>query len=178
MKLNYTVRIAQKSDIIHADHIVCQIEQASNELSNGICKRSKDLIVKKILAGVAVIAVTNKKEWVGFCYLQKWNDGFVSSCALIVSPEYRKENIAKLIKYKIFELAKLKYPNHKYFGLTTSLAVMKINSELGYKPVTYSEITNDEQFWNACKGCNNYNTLLEKHRKNCFCTAMLYERRI
>ena len=51
---------------------------------------------------------------------------------------------AKAIKEKIFKLSREKYPNAKIFGLTTGLAVMKINSELGYEPVTYSELTQDD----------------------------------
>ncbi|HNC39497.1 MAG TPA: GNAT family N-acetyltransferase, partial [Chitinophagaceae bacterium] len=61
------------------------------------------------------------------------------------------------------------------FGLTTGLAVMKINSDLGYEPVTYSELTQDEAFWAGCKSCVNYEILMSKDRKNCMCTAMLYD---
>jgi hypothetical protein len=59
--------------------------------------------------------------------------------------------------------------------LTTGLPVMKINSELGYEPVTYSELTQDEDFWAGCKSCVNYDILMSKERKNCLCTAMLYD---
>jgi hypothetical protein len=52
---------------------------------------------------------------------------------------------------------------------------MKINSELGYEPVTYNELTQDEEFWNGCKSCVNYDILMSKDRKNCMCTAMLYD---
>jgi hypothetical protein len=52
---------------------------------------------------------------------------------------------------------------------------MKINSELGYEPVTYSELTQDEAFWAGCKSCVNYEILMGKERKNCMCTAMLYD---
>jgi predicted GNAT family N-acyltransferase len=94
---------------------------------------------------------------------------------LIVAPAYRKTGIAKKIKHTIFQLSRDKYPNSKLFGLTTGLAVMKINSELGYEPVTYSELTDDEEFWAGCKSCVNYDILMSKDRKNCMCTAMLYE---
>ncbi|WP_315818340.1 hypothetical protein [Paraflavitalea speifideaquila] len=67
------------------------------------------------------------------------------------------------------------YPESKIFGLTTGLAVMKINSELGYEPVTYSELTQDDAFWAGCKSCVNYEILMSKERKNCMCTAMLYD---
>jgi hypothetical protein len=83
--------------------------------------------------------------------------------------------LAKAIKHKIFELSRTKYPDAKLFGLTTGLAVMKINSELGYEPVTYSELTQDEDFWKGCKSCVNYDILTMKERKNCMCTAMLFD---
>jgi len=99
----------------------------------------------------------------------------VANSGLIVSPEFRKEGLAKQIKFKIFELSRTKYPDAKIFGLTTGLAVMKINSELGYEPVTYSELTDDDQFWAGCKSCVNFDILMSKDRKNCLCTAMLYD---
>jgi hypothetical protein len=80
-----------------------------------------------------------------------------------------------MIKRKIFQLSRDTYPIAKIFGLTTGLAVMKINSELGYEPVTYSELTQDEAFWAGCKSCINYEILMSKERKNCMCTAMLYD---
>jgi hypothetical protein len=99
----------------------------------------------------------------------------VANSGLIVSPNFRKSGLAKRIKEKVFELSRKKYPNAKIFGLTTGLAVMKINSDLGYKPVTYSELTDDDAFWAGCKSCINYEILTMKERKNCLCTAMLYD---
>jgi hypothetical protein len=52
---------------------------------------------------------------------------------------------------------------------------MKINSDLGYEPVTYSELTQDNAFWKGCTSCVNYQILMSKERKNCLCTAMLYD---
>ncbi len=78
-------------------------------------------------------------------------------------------------KEKVFALSRQKYPHAKIFGLTTGLAVMKINSDLGYEPVTYSELTNDEEFWKGCQSCVNYDILMSKGRKNCMCTAMLFD---
>ena len=142
----------------------------------GIAKRSPEYIIKKIEEGKAVIAVTPKGEWVGFCYIEAWgHDAFVANSGLIVAPAYRKSGIAKKIKENIFQLSREKYPHAKIFGLTTGLAVMKINSDLGYEPVTYSELTDDEQFWAGCKSCVNYDILMSKDRKNCMCTAMLYD---
>jgi hypothetical protein len=99
----------------------------------------------------------------------------VANSGLIVAPAHRKSGVAKQIKRKIFDLSKEKYPTSKIFGLTTGLAVMKINSDLGYEPVTYSELTDDEEFWAGCKSCVNYDILMSKERKNCMCTAMLYD---
>jgi len=99
----------------------------------------------------------------------------VANSGLIVSPAFRKTGVATEIKNKIFALSRKKYPNAKIFGLTTGLAVMKINSDLGYEPVTYSELTTDEEFWKGCKSCVNYDILMSKSRKNCLCTAMLFD---
>ena len=119
--------------------------------------------------------LTKDGAWVGFCYIETWEGEYVANSGLIVSPEFRKTGVAKAIKQKIFELSREKYPDAKLFGLTTGLAVMKINSDLGYEPVTYSELTQDEKFWAGCKSCVNYEILMSKERKNCMCTAMLYD---
>ena len=130
-----------------------------------------------MLEGKAVIAITADGRWVGFCYIETWSHGgYVANSGLIVAPEFRKSGVAKRIKQAVFNLSEReKYPNAKIFGLTTGLAVMKINSELGYEPVTYSELTQDEAFWAGCKSCVNYDILTMKERKNCLCTAMLYD---
>ena len=126
--------------------------------------------------GKAVIAFNQDGYWAGFCYIETWSHGqYVANSGLIVAPEFRKGGLARQIKKKIFELSRNTYPEAKIFGLTTGLAVMKINSELGYEPVTYSELTQDEAFWAGCKSCVNYDILMTKERKNCLCTAMLYD---
>ncbi len=175
MEQKITVRIANSGDIHFANIITDEMEASAKARGTGIAKRSPDYIVQKMLEGKAVIAHTEKK-WVGFCYIEAWgHEQFVANSGLIVSPEFRKSGVAKLIKKCIFDLSRVKYPNAKIFGLTTGLAVMKINSELGYEPVTYSELTDDEQFWAGCKSCVNYDILMSKERKNCMCTAMLYD---
>jgi len=142
----------------------------------GIAKRSPEYIKQKMAEGKAVIALTKENQWVGFCYIEAWDhEKFVANSGLIVAPEFRKSGIAKTIKHKIFALSRKKYPEAKIFGLTTGLAVMKINSDLGYEPVTYSELTDDDNFWAGCKSCVNYDILMSKNRKNCMCTAMLYD---
>lgn len=142
----------------------------------GIAQRTPEYVAEKMEEGKAVIAVTKDGEWVGFCYIETWSHGeYVANSGLIVAPLFRKSGVAKAIKQKIFNLSREKYPESKLFGLTTGLAVMKINSDLGYEPVTYSELTQDEAFWAGCKSCVNYEILMSKNRQNCMCTAMLYD---
>lgn len=170
------VRVAHSGDIKYSNTITDEMEASAKARGTGIAKRSPEYVAKKMEEGKAVIAVTEDGTWVGFCYIEAWgHEKFVANSGLIVSPAFRKSGVAKLIKRRIFDLSREKYPNAKIFGLTTGLAVMKINSELGYEPVTYSELTDDEQFWAGCKACVNYETLMSKDRKNCFCTAMLYD---
>lgn len=152
------------------------MEASAKARGTGIARRSPGYIEQKMLEGKSVIALTTEGDWVGFCYIEVWeHNKFVANSGLIVSPAYRQTGVAKAIKQRIFELSREKYPDSKIFGLTTGLAVMKINSDLGYEPVTYSELTTDEQFWAGCKSCVNYDILVSKERKNCMCTAMLFD---
>jgi N-acetylglutamate synthase-like GNAT family acetyltransferase len=170
------VRVAHSGDVHYSTTITDEMASSAKARGTGIAKRSPEYVAKKIEEGKAVIAHTANGTWVGFCYIEAWQHGqFVANSGLIVSPEFRKSGIAKKIKQTIFQLSREKYPNAKLFGLTTGLAVMKINSELGYEPVTYSELTDDEEFWAGCKSCVNYEILMSKDRKNCMCTAMLLE---
>lgn len=156
--------------------IICdEMEASAKARGTGIAKRSPDYITNKMLEGKAVIAITNSGTWAGFCYIETWSHGnYVANSGLIVAPEFRKSGLAREIKRKIFDLSRTKYPDAKIFGLTTGLAVMKINSELGYEPVTYSELTQDDAFWKGCQSCVNFEILKSKERKNCMCTAMLF----
>lgn len=170
------VRVAIPDDIIYSSTITEEMASSAKARGTGIAKRSPEYVSQKMVEGKAVIAVTTEGKWVGFCYIEAWgHEEFVANSGLIVAPEFRKSGIAKQIKHRIFELSRERYPNSKIFGLTTGLAVMKINSELGYKPVTYSELTDDDKFWEGCKSCVNYEILMSKGRKNCMCTAMLYD---
>ncbi|MEP6626668.1 MAG: GNAT family N-acetyltransferase [Ginsengibacter sp.] len=170
------VRVAIPGDIIYSSIITDEMALSAQARGTGIAKRSPEYISEKITEGKAVIAVTEDKKWVGFCYIEAWgHEKFVANSGLIVAPEFRKSGIAKTIKQRIFALSREKYPESKIFGLTTGLAVMKINSDLGYEPVTYSELTDDDNFWAGCKSCVNYDILMSKNRKNCMCTAMLYD---
>lgn len=150
--------------------------ESAKARGTGIAQRSPEYVKMKMEEGKAVIAVTRDGTWVGFCYIESWeHEKFVANSGLIVSPAFRKYGVATEIKRKVFELSRKKYPNAKIFGLTTGLAVMKINSDLGYEPVTYSELTTDEEFWKGCRSCVNYEILMSKGRKNCMCTAMLFD---
>lgn len=170
------VRVATTNDQHYAETITNEMAESAKARGTGIAKRSPDYIREKMKEGKAVIALTPAGTWVGFCYIESWeHEKFVANSGLIVAPAFRKTGVATQIKRKIFELSRSKYPHAKIFGLTTGLAVMKINSELGYEPVTYSELTSDEQFWKGCQNCVNYEILMSKGRKNCMCTAMLFD---
>lgn len=173
---NIIIRVANSGDVKYAETITDEMEKSAAARGTGIAKRSPAYVAQKMDEGKAVIAVLKDGTWVGFCYIETWSHGeYVANSGLIVAPEFRKSGVAKGIKKRIFDLSREKYPDAKIFGLTTGLAVMKINSELGYEPVTYSELTQDEAFWAGCKSCVNYEILMSKGRKNCMCTAMLYD---
>jgi hypothetical protein len=172
---NIIIRVATPEDKKYAQIITDEMESSAKARGTGIAKRSPEYVAQKIEEGKAVIAVSPEGDWVGFCYIETWEGEYVANSGLIVSPAFRKSGVAKAIKQRIFQLSREKYPEAKIFGLTTGLAVMKINSDLGYEPVTYSELTQDEKFWAGCKSCVNYDILMSKDRKNCLCTAMLYD---
>src|SRR6201986_5031563 len=173
---DFDIRVASAQDVDFAQHICDEMAESAKARGTGIAQRSAEYVADKILEGKAVIALHKDGTWAGFCYIETWSHGdFVANSGLIVNPEFRKAGLAKAIKQKAFELSRSKYPEAKIFGLTTGLAVMKINSDLGYEPVTYSELTQDEAFWAGCKSCVNYSILTSKNFKNCLCTAMLYD---
>jgi len=173
---NIIIRQAIEEDKKYADIIVTEMAQSAKARGTGIAKRSAEYIMLKIEENKGVIALTQDGTWVGFCYIEAWeHDKYVANSGLIVSPEFRQSGVAKKIKQKIFEISRQKYPHAKIFGLTTGLAVMKINSTLGYEPVTYSQLTTDEMFWKGCQSCVNHEILIRNNQKNCLCTAMLYD---
>ena len=177
MELNnkFIVTVAENQHLEFVPVILKEIEESAKERGTGIAKRSAAYLEEKINEGKAVMAFSAEGEWAGFCYIETWsNKEYVANSGLIVAKKFRKDGLAKAIKQKIFSYSREKYPNAKLFGLTTGLAVMKINSSLGYKPVTYSELTQDEVCWSGCKSCVNFEILNSKDRKNCLCTAMLY----
>ncbi|CAA7194536.1 GNAT family N-acetyltransferase [Chryseobacterium potabilaquae] len=168
------IEISSCKHLVYVNEIQQEMYDSAQRRGTGIAKRSIEYLSKKISEGNAIVATENNK-WVGFCYIETWSHGcFVANSGLIVSPNFRNRGVATLIKNEVFQLSREKYPEAKIFGLTTGLAVMKINSDLGYKPVIYSELTQDEEFWSGCKNCVNYEILMKKDRKNCLCTAMLF----
>lgn len=177
MKENeFVVITATEEHTKYAEQIVNEMAESAKARGTGIAKRSSDYVANKMLEGKAVIALHTDGTWAGFCYIETWSHGqFVANSGLIVRPKFRNSGLAKKIKSEIFSLSRQQYPEAKIFGLTTGLAVMKINSDLGYEPVTYSELTQDEEFWKGCRSCVNYDILTMKERKNCLCTAMLYD---
>lgn len=167
--------IANKTYIKYAEIICETIKESSKVRGTGIAERTPEYIIKRIKNNNAVIAI-DKDNFAGFCYIETWdNKEFVVNSGLIVHPNFRNQGLAKKIKKKILEYSKQKYPEAKIFGITTGLAVLKINYELGYQPVTFSELTSDEAFWNGCKTCGNYDVLMRTDKKMCLCTGMLYD---
>ena len=173
---DFDILVATAQHVDYAQQICDEMAESAKARGTGIAQRTAEYVADKMLEGKAVIALHKKGTWAGFCYIETWSHGdFVANSGLIVDPQFRKVGLAKAIKHKIFELSRTKYPEAKLFGLTTGLAVMKINNELGYGPVTYSELTQDEDFWKGCRSCVNYDILTSKERKNCMCTAMLFD---
>jgi len=167
--------IANTTHIKYAEVICETIAEAALVRGTGIAKRQPEYIATKMENGNAVIALDGDK-FAGFCYIEKWGHGkFVANSGLIVHPDYRNIGLAKNIKEVIFKHSRTKFPDAKVFSITTGLAVMKLNSDLGYKPVTFSELTDDQTFWDGCQTCRNYDILTRTNRKMCLCTGMLYD---
>lgn len=169
------ISVANESHTKYAAEVCHLIEDAARKRGTGIAKRATEYISEKMEERKAVIALDGDKL-AGFCYIESWDEEqYIANSGLIVHPDYRGKGLGKRIKKQIFKLSRERYPDAKIFGITTSLAVMKINSELGYKPVTFSELTKDEKFWKGCQSCPNYDILTSKDRKDCLCTGMLYD---
>ncbi len=169
------VLIANESHLQYVDTILTTIEAAAKVRGTGIAKRTHEYVAQKMLEGKAIIALKGD-EFAGFCYIESWgNKQFVANSGLIVVEKFRGHGLAKRIKKRAFELSRERFPDAKLFGLTTGAAVMKINNELGYRPVTFAELTDDDAFWKGCQSCVNYPILVEKNRRFCMCTAMLYD---
>ena len=170
------VRVATLNDIRYADEIVKETEASAIARGTGIAKRTPESVAQKMRDGKAVVAVTGSGQWVGFAYFQSYeNDKFVSNSGLIVSPEFRNSGVAKAIKERVFKMSRKMYPEAKIMSITSGAAIMKMNTALGFEPVTFPDITHDEFFWEGCKNCVNYDILEGKKKCNCLCTAMLFD---
>lgn len=171
--MEFTIQVAQEKHKKYAEAICQLIAESAKDRGTGIAERQPAYVRSKIENGNAVIALQGEKL-AGFCYIEIWShDKYVANSGLIVAPKFRKHGLARAIKKRIFQLSQDKFPLANVFGITTSLAVMRINSDLGYKPVTFSELTQDDAFWAGCKSCPNYDILERNERRMCLCTAML-----
>jgi hypothetical protein len=165
---------AKAEHVLYAKTISECIDQSAKTRGTGIARRKPEYVAGKIENGNAVIAIKNN-EFAGFCYIEIWGHGkYVAHSGLIVAPKFRGVGLAKKIKREVFNLSLEKYPNAKIFGITTGMPVMKINYELGYQPVHFSELTDDPEFWKGCQTCKNYDILTRTERQMCLCTGMLF----
>ena len=174
MKVN--IYVADESHAVYAEEICELVFVSAQERGTGIAKRSPEYVKEKMRDHKAVIAIAEDGSFAGFSYIETWSHTkFVANSGLIVAHQFRKTGLAKRIKQEIFNLSRKMYPYAKIFSITTGLAVMKINSQLGFRPVPFSELTDDDEFWRGCKGCKNYDILERNNRKMCLCTGLLYD---
>ena len=169
------VMVADESHVKYVDTILQTIADAAKVRGTGIAKRSPEYVATKMREAKAVIALEGER-FAGFSYIETWgNKHYVTTSGLIVHPDYRGLGLAKRIKNLTFTLARVRWPHAKIFSLTSGSAVMTMNTQLGYKPVTFAELTSDEAFWRGCDGCVNVDVLKRTDRKYCICTGMLFD---
>lgn len=174
-KEDITVMVADPSHEKYVDTILDTIEKAAKVRGTGIAKRTHEYVATKMKEAKAVIALYGD-EFVGFSYIETWgNKQYVTTSGLIVDPKFRGLGVAKRIKDLTFTLARTRWPHAKIFSLTSGAAVMAMNTQLGYHPVTFVDLTDDEAFWRGCEGCINVDVLKRTGRKYCICTGMLYD---
>ena len=171
----FTVEVASEKHLKYVDEILKTIEDATKVRGTGIAKRTHEYLATKMKEAKAVIALEGDR-FAGFSYIETWgNKHYVTTSGLIVHPDFRGRGVAKRIKNLTFTLARVRWPHAKIFSLTSGSAVMKMNTQLGYLPVTFSDLTDDEAFWRGCEGCCNVDVLHRTDRRYCICTAMLYD---
>lgn len=169
------IMVADASHEVYVDLILDTIREAAKKRGTGIAERTHDYVATKMKEGKAIIALDGDK-FAGFSYIETWgNKHYVTTSGLIVHPDYHGLGIAKKIKDHTFTLARVRWPEAKIFSLTSGAAVMKMNTALGYVPVTFADLTDDEAFWHGCEGCINHDVLVRTERKYCICTGMLYD---
>lgn len=171
------VLVAEPQHEAYVDTILDTIAEAAKVRGTGIAKRTHEYLTKKMQEAKAVIALRKSDgRFAGFSYIETWdNQQYVTTSGLIVHPDFRGLGLAKRIKDMTFTLARTRWPHAKIFSLTSGSAVMKMNTQLGYQPVTFDQLTTDDAFWKGCEGCVNVNVLRERNRKFCICTAMLFD---
>ncbi|MBQ9672170.1 MAG: GNAT family N-acetyltransferase [Prevotella sp.] len=175
-KDNIKVMVAGPEHEIYVDTILETIAEAAKVRGTGIAKRTHEYVAKKMMEAKAVIALSADGQFAGFSYIETWeNKRYVTTSGLIVHPDFRGLGLAKRIKDLTFTLARTRWPHAKIFSLTSGAAVMKMNTELGYKPATFADLTDDEAFWKGCEGCINVDVLHRTQRRYCICTAMLFD---
>ena len=171
----FKIEVAGEQHLRYVDEIPQTIESAAKVRGTGIAKRKPEYVAQKMMEAKAVIALCGER-FAGFSYIETWGDKhYVTTSGLIVHPDFRGKGLAKKIKDMTFTLARLRWPQAKIFSLTSGAAVMAMNTQLGYKPVTFADLTDDESFWKGCEGCVNVDVLKRTGRKYCICTAMLYD---
>ena len=174
MQIN--VLVAGADHVKYADEICEEILISARERGTGIARRTPEYVAEKMLAGKAVIAIAEDGTFAGFSYIETWGGKeYVANSGLIVAHAFRGLGLAMRIKTRIFELSREKYPNAKIFSITTGAAVMKMNYELGFRPVTFAALTDDPEFWKGCQGCRNYQILESNQYRMCLCTGLLYD---
>lgn len=173
--MNVEIHIANPKYAQYAQEICDLMYESALARGTGIARRSPEYVAEKINAGKAVIALDGDKL-VGFSYIETWgHKKFVANSGLVVHPDYRNQGLAKRIKHTIFDLSRKIFPDAKIFSITTGLAVMKMNTELGFKPVPFSELTDDKEFWKGCQGCRNFDILERNNYRMCLCTGLLFD---
>jgi GNAT superfamily N-acetyltransferase len=176
MNYNIQITIASEAHLVYVNQIEQALLNASRQKGTGIAVRNSEYLTDKIMQGKSIVAFSDDGEWAGFCYIESWgHNKYVANSGLVVAPAFRGLGLAGEIKKRALELSAKLFPGAKLFGLTTSLAVMKINNGLGYRPVTFSELTDDDQFWKGCETCPYYDILVRTKRDDCLCTAMIMD---
>jgi GNAT superfamily N-acetyltransferase len=174
--MTFEVVVANESHIKYADEICEEVFISARERGTGIARRTPEYVIEKMLAGKAVIAVAENGDFAGFSYIETWgHKQFVANSGLIVAHAFRGQGLAMRIKRRIFQLSRELFPNAKIFSITTGAAVMKMNYELGFRPVPFSFLTDDHEFWKGCQGCRNYQILESNSFRMCLCTGLLYD---
>jgi predicted GNAT superfamily acetyltransferase len=174
--MHIDVLVADASHFVYADEICEEILLSARERGTGIARRTPEYLQEKMAAGKAVIALSENGEFAGFSYIETWGGKeYVANSGLIVAHKFRGIGLAMRIKEKVFQLSRERFPNAKIFSITTGAAVMKMNYELGFRPVTFAALTDDPEFWKGCQGCRNYQILESNEHRMCLCTGLLYD---